>query len=136
MPIKPTYSPQPRGNWYFTLLPINGDSGVDRGPLSSFAVATLQVASHEVQGNNMAIWIKLPPCFSSSKCTKYKLIMEAILSRGPLWHNTNYVECKNNGEVILYRRMANPYVRSWRSAYAPPVGGLNTHPLVQGICPH
>ena len=89
MPIKPTYSPQPRGNRYFTLLPINGNSGMDCGPLSSFTVATLQVASHEVQGNDMAIWIKLLPCFGSSKCTKYELIMEAILSRGTLWHNTN-----------------------------------------------
>ena len=49
----------------------------------------------------MAIWIKLPPCFGSSKRTKYELIMEAVLSRGPLWHNTNYVEHKNNGEVIV-----------------------------------
>ena len=41
MPMKPTYSPQPRRNWYFTLLPINSDSGVDHGPLSLFAAATL-----------------------------------------------------------------------------------------------
>ena len=101
MPIKLTYSPQPRGNWYFTLLPINGNSGVDHGPLSSFAVATLHVASREGWGDNMAVWIKLPPCLSSSKCTKYELIMEAVLSRGPLWHNVHYVECKNNGEVIV-----------------------------------
>ena len=101
MPIKPTYSPQPQGNRYFTLLPINSNSGMDRGPLSSFVAATLQVASCKVQGNDMAIWIKLPPCFSSSKCTKYKLIVEAVLSRGPLWHNTNYMECKNNAEVIV-----------------------------------
>ena len=45
MPMKPTYSPQPQRSRYFTLLPINGDSGVDRGPLSSFTVATLHVAS-------------------------------------------------------------------------------------------
>ena len=76
---------------------------MDRGPLSSFAAATLQVASCEVQGNDMAVWIKLPPCFGSSKRTKYELIMEAVLSRGPLWHNTNYVERKNNGEVIVLR---------------------------------
>ena len=101
MPIKLTYSPQPRGNRYFTLLPINGDSGMDHGPLSSFAVATLQVASCKVQGNGMAIQIKLPPCFGSSKRTKYELIVEAVLSRGPLWHNTNYMERKNNGEVII-----------------------------------
>ena len=84
MPMKPTYSPQPQRNWYFTLLPINGNSGVDRGPLSSFAVATLHMASHEGRGDDMAIWIKLPPCFGSSKCTKYELIVETILSRDPL----------------------------------------------------
>ena len=134
MPVKLTYSPQPQGNQYFTLLPINGDSGVDRGPLSSFAAATLQVASHEVQGKDMAIWIKLPPSFCSSKHNKYELIMEAVLSRGPLWHNTNYVEHKNNGEVLISRK-ANPYIRSWRSAYASPAGGLNTCPLAEGICP-
>ena len=133
-PIKPTYSPQPRGNWYFTLLPINGDSGMDHGPLSSFAVATLQVASHEVQGNDMATRIKLPPCFGSSKCTKYELIVEAVLSRGPLWHNTNYVECKNNGEVIVLRN-GQPLCQELEVSLCPPVGGLNTHPLVQGICP-
>ena len=76
---------------------------MDHGPLSLFTVATLQVASCEVQGNDMAIWIKLPPCFTSSKHTKYELIMEAILSRGPLWHNTNYMEHKNSGKVIVSR---------------------------------
>ena len=110
MPIKPTYSPQPRRNQYFTLLPINSDSGMDRGPLSSFTVATLHVASREGWGDNMAIWIKLPPCFGSSKHTKYELIMEAILSRGPLWQNVNYMEHKNNGEVII--GWDSPYVRS------------------------
>ena len=29
MPMKPTYSPQPQRNRYFTLLPINGNSGVE-----------------------------------------------------------------------------------------------------------
>ena len=83
---------------------------MDRGPLSSFTVVTLHVASHEGQGDDMAIRIKLPPCFGSSKCTKYKLIVEAVLSRGPLWQNVNYVECKNNSEVII--GWDSPYVRS------------------------
>ena len=122
-PIKPTYSPQPRGNWYFTLLPINSDSGMDRGPLSLFATATLQVASREVQGNDMAIWIKLPPCFSSSKRTKYELIMEAVLSRGPLWHNTNYVEHKNNGEVIVLQN-GQPLYQELEISLCPPGGRL------------
>ena len=123
MPIKPTYSPQPRGRRYFTLLPMNGDSGVDRGPLSSFAAATLQVASHEVQGNDMAIWIKLLPCFGSSKHTKYELIVEAVLSRGPLWHNTNYMECKNNGEVIVSRN-SQPHCQELDVSLCPPSGRL------------
>ena len=67
MPMKPTYSPQPQRNRYFTLLPINSNSGTDHGPLSSCAAATLHVASCEGQGDDMAIWIKLPPCFGSSK---------------------------------------------------------------------
>ena len=135
MPIKPTYSPQPRGNWHFTLLPINRDSGMDRGPLSSFAAATLQVAGHEAQGNDMAVRIKLMPCFGSSKHTKSELIMQAILSRGPLWHNTNYVECKNNGKVIVSQNY-QPLCQELEVSLCPPAGGLNTCPLAQGICPH
>ena len=122
-PIKPTYSPQPRGNQYFTLLPINSNSGMDRGPLSSFAAATLQVASREAHGNDMAIRIKLPPCFSSSKHTKYELIVETILSRGPLWHNTNYVELKNNGEVIVLWN-GQPLCQELEVSLYPPSGRL------------
>ena len=101
MPIKLTYSPQPRRSRYFTLLPINGNSGMDCGPLSSFTAATLHVASREGQGDDMAIRIKLLPCFGSSKRTKYELIVEAILSRRPLWQNVHYVEHKSNSEVII-----------------------------------
>ena len=46
-PIKPTYSPQPWRGRYFTMLPINGNLDADRGPLSSFAAATLHMASQE-----------------------------------------------------------------------------------------
>ena len=74
---------------------------MDRGPLSSFAAATLHMASREGRGDDMAIWIKLPPCFGSSKQTKYELIMETVLSRGPLWQNIHYVERKSNGEIIV-----------------------------------
>ena len=74
---------------------------MDRGPLSLFAAATLHVTSREGQGDNMAIRIKLLPCFGSSKCIKYELIMEAVLSRGPLWQNVHFVEHKNNGKVIV-----------------------------------
>ena len=122
-PIKLTYSPQPRGNRYFTLLPINSDSGMDCGPLISFAATILHVASREVQGNNMAIRIKLPPCFGSSKCTKYELIMEVVLSRGPLWHNVHYVERKSNGEVIVSRN-CQPLCQELEVSLCPPSGRL------------
>ena len=133
-PIKPTYSPQPQRNRYFTLLPINGNSGVDRGPLSSFTVVTLHVASHEGQGDDMAVRIKLPPCFGSSKCTKYKLIVEAILSRGPLWQNVNYVERKNNGEVIVGRD-SQPLCQELEVSLCPPSRRLEYTPTGTGHPP-
>ena len=83
-PIKPTYSPQPWRGRYFTMLPISGDPDADCGPLSSFAAATLHVASREGRGDDMAVRIKLPPSFGSSKWPKMELIMESVLSRGPL----------------------------------------------------
>ena len=100
MPNKPTYSLQPRRGRYFTMLPINGDPDTDRGPLSSFAVTILHVASREGRGDDMAVRIKLPPCFGSSKQPKMELIMEWVLSRGPLWKNTNYVEHNAGCEII------------------------------------
>ena len=99
-PIKLMYSPQPRRGRYFTMLPINSDSDADRGPLSSFAAATLHVASQEGQGNDMAICIKLPPSFGSSKRSKTELIVELVLSRGPLWKNTHYIEHSSSGEIV------------------------------------
>ena len=134
MPIKPTYSPQPRGNWYFTLLPINGNSGMDCGPLSLFAAATLHVASCEGRGDDMAIWIKLLPCFSSSKHTKYELIMEAVLSRGPLWHNVHYMEHKNNGEVIISQN-GQPLCQELEVSLCPPGGRLEYTPTGAGHPP-
>ena len=101
MPIQPMYSPQPRGRRYFTLVPINSDPNMDCGPLHSFAVATLYVASHEGQGGDIDIWIKLPPCFGSSKQSKLELIKEGVLSRGPLWQHVHYVERRASGEVVM-----------------------------------
>ena len=83
----------------------------------------------------MAIWIKLPPCFGSSKHTKYELIMEAVLSRGPLWQNVHYMERKSNGEVIKGRD-GQPLCQELEVSLCPPAGGLSTRPLAQGICPH
>ena len=99
-PIKPTYSPQPWRGRYFTMLPINGNPDTDHGPLSSFAAATLHVASREGRGDNMAIRIKLPPSFGSSKQPKMELIVESVLSRGPLWKNTHYVERSSSSKIV------------------------------------
>ena len=99
-PSKLTYSPQLQRGKYFTLQPMNGDPDADRSPLSSFAAATLPVASREGCGGDMTIHIKLPPCFGSSKWPKMELIVESVLSRGPLWKNTNFVECNSSGEII------------------------------------
>ena len=49
----------------------------------------------------MAIRIKLPPCFGSSKWLKTEMIIETVLSRNPLWPNTQFVECKSNSKAIL-----------------------------------
>ena len=66
-PANPTFSPQPRKGKYLTMLPISGNPDIDRGPLHSFAAAALPVASRERRGGGMAVRIKLPPCFGSSK---------------------------------------------------------------------
>ena len=66
MPTKPTFSPQPWRGKYYTMLPINSDPDADRGPLSAFATATLPVSSREGH-SDMAVHIKLPPSYGSSK---------------------------------------------------------------------
>ena len=58
MPSKLVYSPQPRKSNYYTLLPINGDPGADRGPIGAFAAATLHTDSREGRSRDMAIHIK------------------------------------------------------------------------------
>ena len=100
-PAKLTYSPQPWKGKYLTLLPISGNPDVDRGPLHMFAAAPLPVASREGHGGDMSVYIKMPPCFSSSKHPKKELISEPALLRGPLWKNVSYVECDHNGVIII-----------------------------------
>ena len=51
----------------------------------------------------MAIRIKLLPCFGSSKRPKTELIIETVLSRNPLWPNTQFMEHKSNGEAVVMR---------------------------------
>ena len=82
--VKLAYSPQPQKSKYYTLLPISGDPGVNWGPIGAFTTASLHTASREGQSRDMAIHIKLPSCFGSSKQPKTELIKEQVLARGPL----------------------------------------------------
>ena len=107
---------------------------MDRGPLSSFAVATLHVASHEGWGDDMAIRIKLPPCFGSSKQTKLELIMETVLCRGPLWQNIHYVERKSNGEIIIGWD-SQPLCKELEVSLCSPNGKLGYTPTGAGHLP-
>ena len=100
MLAKPTYSPQPQKSRYLTLLPINGNPDIDRGPLHVFATAGLPVASKEGRGGDMPMHVKMPSCFGSSKWPKTELMWEPALQRGPLWKNVHYVECHLSGELV------------------------------------
>ena len=81
-PAHPMFSPQPRLKKYFTLLPIIRDPSVDRGPVHLFASATLLTASREGQPDGMVTYVKLPPCFRSSKRPK-TTHRRASLNKGP-----------------------------------------------------
>ena len=100
-PTKPTFLPQPWKGRYLALVPISGDSNVDRGPLHAFATALLPVASKEGRGGEMPVRIKMPSCFGSSKHSKTELMWEPALQRGPLWKNVHYVERNPGGELML-----------------------------------
>ena len=100
MPSKPTYSPQPRRGRYLTLLPISGSPNVDRGPLHTFAAASLPMASKEGHGGDMSVRVKMLSCFGSSKRPKRELMWEPTLQRGPLWKNVHYVERNPSGELV------------------------------------
>ena len=100
MPAKPTYTPQPRKGRYLTLLPINDNPNVDRGPLHAFATAGLPVASKEGHDGDMPVCVKMPSCFGSSKWPKMVLMWEPTLQRGPLWKNIHYIERKPSGELV------------------------------------
>ena len=121
MPSKPVYSPQPWKSKYYTLLPINGKTGADRGPIGAFTAATLHTASREGQSGDMATRIKVPPCFGSSKWPKTELIEEPVLVRGPLWKNADFIEhhsntivCGRTGQPLcqeLFINLGNPASR-------------------------
>ena len=73
-PLKPTYTLNHGGGKPYTLLPISSDPNVDRGPLHSFAAATLPIASREGCGSEMPVCVKLPPCFGSLKQVRTELL--------------------------------------------------------------
>ena len=98
---KPTFSPVPRRGRHLTVFPISGDPDVDRGPLHKFAAALLPIASKEGRGGEMPVRVKMPSCFRSSKRAKTELMWEPALQRGPLWKNVHYVECNDNGDLVL-----------------------------------
>ena len=81
------------------MLPINGNPDADRGLLGAFATATLPIASRE-GSSDMAVRIKLPPSYGSSKRPKTELIEESVLSRGPLWKNVHFVECNSSRNIV------------------------------------
>ena len=99
MPTKPTFSLQPKRGKYYTMLPINGDPDMDHGPLRAFGAATLPIASREGHGD-MAVHIKLLPCFGSSKWPRTELITEPVLSRGPLWKNNHFIQPNSSGGIL------------------------------------
>ena len=98
-PMHQPFSPEPRQCLYYRLLPINGDPCVDRGPLQTFAAATLLKASWEGWPDGMVTVVKLPPCYGSSKRPNTELMEEMVLARGPLWKNVNYVEHRD-GKIV------------------------------------
>ena len=63
-------------------------------------MATLPIASREGCGGDMAVHIKLPPCYRLSKWPKMKLIKELVLSRGLLWKNIHFIERNASGDII------------------------------------
>ena len=117
------------------MLPINGDLDADRSPLSSFATATHHVASREGWGDDMAIRIKLPPSFGSSKQPKTELIVESVVSRGSLWKNTHYIECSSSSEIIKGWN-GQPLCQELEISLCALGQSLSTHPLTHGIRPH
>ena len=131
MPGKPTFSPQPRKGRYLTVVPICGDPDIDRGPLQAFAAALLPVASKEGWGGEMPVRIKMPSCFGSSKRPKTELMWEPALQRGPLWKNVHYVECNNNGELVL-GNTGKPLCQELLVHLTGPLGKLEYTPTDRG----
>ena len=84
MPMHPMFSPQPRQQKYYMLLPINSDPSVDCSPIQILGAATLLTASRAGRSDGMATCVNLPPCFGSSKLPKTEFIEEPGLARGPL----------------------------------------------------
>ena len=60
--------------------------------------------------------------------------METVLSRGPLWQNIHYVECKSNGEIIIGQD-SQPLCQELEVSLCPPSGKLEYMPTGAGHLP-
>ena len=132
-PLKPTYSSQPWGGKPYTLLPISSDPDVDRGPLHSFAAATLPIGSREGCGSEMPVHVKLPPCFGSSKQVRTALLWEPSLLRGLLWQNTHFIE-HNASRVMVPGSTGKPLCQELTVNLAGPGGKMEYMSTERG-CP-
>ena len=79
----------------------------------------------------MGVRIKLPPCFGSSKWSKLELIEEAVLSRGPLWQNVHYMECRASGEVVMGKN-GQPLCQELEISLCSPGGKVSYTPTGAG----
>ena len=79
----------------------------------------------------MGVRIKLPPCFSSSKWSKLELIEEAVLSRGPLWQNVHYMECRASGDVVMGKN-GQPLCQELEISLCSPGGKVSYTPTGAG----
>ena len=57
--------------------------------------------------------------------------METVLSRGPLWQNVHYVECRASGEVIVAKN-AQPLCQELEVSLCSPDGKLDYMPTGTG----
>ena len=135
MPAKPTYSSQPRKSKYLTLLPISSNPDIDRGPLHTFTVAGLPVASKEGHGGDMPVHVKMPSCFRSSKRAKTELMWEPTLQRGPLWKNIHYIE-RNLNSKLVKGTTGKPLCQELLIHLTSPSGKLEYTPTDRGHPPH
>ena len=60
--------------------------------------------------------------------------METVLSRGPLWQNVHYMECRANGKVIVVKD-SQPLCQELEVSLCSPDGKLSYTPTGMGHAP-